>query len=253
MDEFSNHTDIEWHGSVGVVQYGSDRTQVCIFYNKAVHNPAKSTSEGRPIYEDRVFVRIHPPGERLNIIDRPATGEDKKRWPIQWQQFQQNKAQTPEGTPIEMLYPDQPSVAAALRASSVHTIEQCADLSAAAIDTIGMGAQRYSNDAKKYLEVANKGVGAAQLRRELEERDGQIRVLTRQIEQLKGEVNRLSSQQSGSDQLAKLQELLAGAINRPLMPPAGTVASDRFDVSTEQINATHPSTTVKPSRKRVKL
>lgn len=255
MDDFQSHSNIQWHGDVGTVQYGGgDKTMVCLFYNKSVHNPAKSQEQGTPIYQDQVYVRIHPPGERFNIIDRPAKGEDSRRFPQQWAAFMQQKEQTTEGTPIDLLYPEQPSIASMLRASGVHTIEQCAGLSGAAIDSIGMGSQKYVNAAVKYMEYANKGVGAAQLRKELESRDGQIRVLTQQIDQLKSEVNRLSSSNGAGMDLAKIQELIAGAMGRPVMPQAGhgQLPGPAFDAATAQINATHAGAMPKPrGRKRV--
>ena len=69
MDDFQGHTGIKWQGDVGVVQYGGgDSKQVVMFYLKPVRNPAKSAEMGRPYFDDKVFVRIHPPGERLNIV-----------------------------------------------------------------------------------------------------------------------------------------------------------------------------------------
>src|SRR5216684_5640849 len=144
MDDFLQPTDIAWQGDVGVVQYGKDNN-VVIFYNRAVHNPQLSKDHGRPYSEDKVFVRIHPPGERNNIIDRPARGEDARRWPIQWAQFKQNNEQTAPGTQIELLYPMSPAAAQTLRANGVQTVEQCAELSGTAIDQMGMGAQTWAN------------------------------------------------------------------------------------------------------------
>ena len=39
----------------------------------------------------------------------------------------QNKAQVPEGTPIDLLYPENPAIGATLRGSGVQTIEQWTD------------------------------------------------------------------------------------------------------------------------------
>ena len=75
-----------------------------------------------------------------------------------------------------------------LRGCGVQTIEQCADLSANAIESIGMGAQRYVNEAKKYLDMAAKGASASQMRHELEIRDRNIKVLEKTVEQLKATV-----------------------------------------------------------------
>src|SRR5438045_2741613 len=153
MDDFLPASGIDWQGEVGLVKYGNDQ-QVVIFYNNSVPNPQKSKEVGRPYNEDKVYIRMHPPGERLNIIDRPANSTDARRFPLQWSQFQQNKEQTVAGTPISLLYPEHPSIGANLRACGVHTIEQCGELSGSAIDQIGMGAQQHCNNAKKYLESA---------------------------------------------------------------------------------------------------
>lgn len=246
-DEFASPTNITWQGSTGLVEYGGgDKGMVCMFYNRAVHNPAKSTETGRPFYEDKIFVRIHPPGERLNIVDREASDNDRRRWPLQWNQFKQNKQQQPDGTPIELLYPESPSIAAMMRGNGVLTIEQCAALSADAIDTIGMGTQRYVNAAAKYLEAANKGVHVTQMRHELEARDREIKILNKTVEDLKRTVEELRTQGSGVPNLAQLQSLLAGVMQRPVHTPQ---ASAGFDAQSAMINATSPTAQVTEARK----
>lgn len=257
-DEFAQHSNIRWNGNVGVVEYGGgDRSMIVRFYSKPTQNTQKSLENGRPFFEDVVFVTIQPPGERLNIIDRPATASDKQRWPAQWSQFKENRQQIPEGTPVDLLYPDQPSIAAMLRANAVHTLEQLSTLSANAIESIGMGSQRYVNDAQKYLAQATKGVGAAQFRRELEERDGQIRTLTHQLNLIKKEVERLRGESSPSipnmDQTT-LQNLLTQLVagNRPQFPAGVKEPASVFDAQTAQINATHTTADVAKSAKRAR-
>src|SRR5690242_5836166 len=108
MEDFASPTNIQWKGGgYGTVEFGGgDRNNIALFYMRPVHNPARSREVGRPYFEDKVYVKIHPPGERLNIVDVLATDEHKRRFPQQWAQFQQNVQQRPEGTPIEMLYSD---------------------------------------------------------------------------------------------------------------------------------------------------
>lgn len=252
MDDFASHTNIEWNGHVGVVQYGGgDKNMLAMFYNRSIHSPAKSQAEGRPVFEDQVYVRIHPPGERLNIIDRPAQTGDRRRFALQWAQFQENKQQTPEGTPIDLLYPEHPSIGSMLRASGVHTIEQCAELSGPAIDNIGMGSQRYVNDATKYLQAATKGVKASQMRHELEERDSQIRTLTQMVDTLKGEVERLRDIQNQSVDLQQVQQLIAGQQLRPKFPAgAPRQMNTAFDAQTAQINATSATNDVAQQKRQ---
>src|SRR5215475_925570 len=216
-DEFSGHTGIQWNGSVGVVEYGGGaRGQLAFFYNKSIHNPVRSQQEGRPVFEDKVFIRVAPPGERLNIVDRPATRGDMQRWPQQYANFLQNKEQTPEGTPIDLLYPEKPAVAATLRANGVHTIEACAELSGNAIDSIGMGSQTWVNAAQKYVAAANRGVAITQFRREMEEKDRQIRLQQQQIDDLSQQLAQMrSSSASDNRQLAAIQDLLARQMGQP--------------------------------------
>lgn len=242
--DFSSHTGIVWNGNVGMVEYGGGaKGQLAIFYHKSVHNPQRSQQEGRPVFEDRVFVRVAPPGERLNIVDRPATRQDQQRWPMQWASFQQNKEQTPEGTPIELLYPEKPAVAATLRANGVMTIEACAELSGNAIDSVGMGAQSWVNAAQKYVQYANRGVAITQHRKDIENLQGQIRILTQQNDDLNAQISQLlASKSSDARQLSAIQEMLAGAMGQPKRimskkPQFGLIDEDQtIDFEEERIN-----------------
>lgn len=242
--DFSSHTGIVWNGNVGMVEYGGGaRGQLAIFYNKSVHNPVKSQQEGRPVFEDRIYVRVAPPGERLNIVDRPATRADQQRWPQQYALFQQNKEQTPEGTPIELLYPEKPAVASTLRASGVLTIEQCAELSGHAIDSIGMGCQAWVNAAQKYVAYANRGVAVTQFRREMEDKDRQIRVQQQQLDEMRAEIQQLlASKASDSRQLSAIQEMLARSMGQPprvmsKRPQYGMINEDvPHDYEAERVN-----------------
>jgi hypothetical protein len=232
-DAFAPHTGIRWNGTTGVVEYGGgDRGMVCFFYNKAVPNPAKAAQEGRPVHENKVFVRIAPPGERLNIVEREATENDKMRFPMQWEQFRKNKQQVIEGTPIELLYPDQPAIAATLRGNGVQTVEMCADLSAHAIENVGMGCQTWVNYAKRYIEASRKGANESAHRREIEQIQRENKTLKSQIKMLKDQLDNVMQRQAQAPDLSTVQAMLAGLMQRPQhMPQQG------FDSQTALINA----------------
>lgn len=242
MEEFSPHNGINWQGDIGVVNY--DRGQMVMFYNKEILNTAKSRETGRPVYDTMVHVRIQPVGERpLNVNDRPATEADRIRWPVQWAKFKQgNPDQQPEGVPIDLLYPNQPSIGANLRQYGVFTIEQCAELSGNAVNDIGLGAQQYVNDAKKYLEYANKGVGLAQMNHELEKRDRELKLLQQQVTELTAALKQARSSQAQPD-LAAIQTMIAQAMQRPEHMPMAS-----FDPQTAIINATHGSVDEQPKK-----
>ena len=254
MDDFQAHSGIRWQGDVGIVQYGGgDQSQVVMFYLKPIRNPAKSAEFGRPYFDDKVFVRIHPPGERLNIVEREVKDSDKHRFPRQWAQYIENAPQVSDGTPIDMLFAANPATAAALKASGVHTVEQCAALSAHAIETIGMGAQQWVNEAMRYLEVANKGVKASQLKDALDKKDQQIHTLEHKIDLLTTELESLRSTATKAVTMEDVQRLLSnqgGNGMRGVYPPGQL--NPNFDSQTSQINATRemPKT---PKRARSRI
>lgn len=256
MDDFSptpfaTPSGINWAGHVGTVQYGKSDGQVVQFYNRSVQNAARSLENGRPFYEDKIYVKYFTPGEqRQQINDRPANQQDRLRWPMQWAQFSQNKAQTVEGTPIGVLYPDHPSIEAQCRAAGVYTVEQLADLNATAIENVGMGCQTWVNYAKKYLEAAQKGVDAGTMRKELDQRDSQIRVLEQKVEMLMRANSQLQANaMAGGIDNSKLQEMIAAAMNRPQLP-VGHDIGQAFDAQTAQINATHVTREVADTKRR---
>lgn len=256
MDEgFQTHNGIKWDGHVGTVQYGGgDSSMVVMFYTRPVVNPAMSNEVGRPYFDDKVYVRIHPPGERLNIIDRLASASDKQRFPIQYQQFTQNAPQISNGTPIDLLFPASPAQGAALKASGVHTIEQCAKLSAHAIESIGMGAQQWCNDAQRYLEVADKGVKSSQLKAALDAKDREIHALNHKVDLLETELNSLRDTAMNAVSMKDVQQMIAqqgGGGKRAVFAP-GKQLSPTFDAQTAQINGTHATRDLAKAKPKAK-
>ena len=256
MDDFQAHNSIKKMGDWGgIVQYGGgDTSMVVMFYMKPVRNQAKSQEAGRPYFDDKVFVRIHPPGERLNIVEREASETDKRRFPMQWAQFKEQAPQTADGTPIDFLFQEKPSIAAALKASGVHTVEQCANLSAHAIESIGMGCQTWVNEATRYMEVANKGVKASQLKAALDEKDREIHSLKHTIDLMQAQLDHINENQNQAVTLEDVQRLLAnqgGGMKRGVFAP-GKQLNPNFDAQTAQINSTHITSDLAKPAKAVK-
>src|SRR5436190_15798037 len=70
-----------------------DDTLFVIFYMGIMRNDAKSTDAGRPIFDDVECMRATTPGDRNNIIDRPATAQDKARFAKQYAAFKAGKSE----------------------------------------------------------------------------------------------------------------------------------------------------------------
>jgi hypothetical protein len=175
-------------------------------------------------------VKIQHPGETLNVVDRPVNADDDpRRWPRQWHLYQQGMHQVPDGVPINLLFPTKPEIESTLRGYNIHTVEQLANLSGQAIDTVGLGARDWVNAAQRYMERANKGVDHHKFESALREKDQQIATLTRQV----AEVTALVRQQQ-SQPIRQMQMPLAQSFQA--LP-----GLNDFNYQTSQINTTHAS------------
>lgn len=229
----ANPTGIDWGNAertFGQVKFGDDSAQVVIFYTRSVFNAAKSQAKGARFYENEVWVKMHPPGERLNVIDRPVTDVDKIKYQRQWSLFLQNKTQVPDGTPIDLLFPNSPATADSLKAFNIHTIQQCANLSSHALQTIGMGAQDWMNMAKQYLDSASSGTAFLKMRSELDQQKQENRLVRQQYDKVKAQL----------DDVLKRLNLGSGSGAMQPWPDAPGL----------QIDANHPSNPT-PNKSRV--
>lgn len=186
--------------SNGMVSFGSDEQANVIFYNKSVLDPVKSREQGRPFYVSKEYVRIQHPGEPLNIIDRPIADDPRviQRWPNHYQKFQNNTQQDiPDGTPLEILFPNHPEIPANLHTHAVHTVEQLSMLSAHALQSIGMGAVEWQGMARKFIDSAKGGMEHHKLVKNVEDLKSQNEVLQNQISLLKSQLDRLAAANMG--------------------------------------------------------
>lgn len=227
-------TGVDWHGEgYGIVQFGNDERLVVIFYTKSVLNVAQSREKNRPVYENVPYVRIHPAGERLNVVDRPVSDADKHRFTKQWGQYMGKQEQIPDGTPVDLLFPNNPAVADYLKGANIYTVEQLANLSANAIDTVGTGAQNWVNSANKYLESALSGSSFIKMQEENKEKDQQIRMLSQQVETMKTQMDALIRQFKDPN-LGKAQ---------PEFQPG-------YDVQEARINSTHVTSELASAKRK---
>jgi hypothetical protein len=249
-----NAQGIDWQNAdrtVGMVNF-QDRNTHAIFYWDKMHNAAKSREHGRPWYDNVVMVRIGNPGERLNIVIRPATQGDKQRFALQWAQFQQQKEQRPEGTPLNCLFPENPAMIGNFEGAGVYTVEQLAGLSGNAIETLGMGTQGYVNQAQQYLANAEKGIRNSQLRKMQEDHEREVNALKHQLEEQGKRIDQLLEQQRRG--VARQQQYdAAGGMERPVHLGQGFDPQQEMisNIGREQRPA--PQAEAKPKRTRQKL
>lgn len=181
-------------GADGMVRMGSDDQMNVLFYKKPVLDVQKSRELGRPWHRSMDYVRIQQPGEK-DYNDRPVQELDdaKYRWPRLWDAYQKGQEPAPNGTPVDVLFPQNPEIPANLHTLGVHTIEQLSGLTEHGAQTVGMGSTMWRNKAKEFLAAANGGAGMHRLNAENDRLKNSIEVLSNQNAALKAQLDRLSA------------------------------------------------------------
>ncbi len=177
---------------IAPVNYGPDQNSlIVLFYPKAVLNPLKSQEQGKPVYENKDYVKIQQPGEKLMAIDRPATQDDTRRFSNYWAAYLQKRAQVPEGVPLDLLFPNQPNIPMTLKQFNIHTVEQLSNLSGDALNHVGMGGLDWQEKAKKYLAHAKRGVPHHEFEKKVADLTQQNGLLLQQVQALTARVDEM--------------------------------------------------------------
>lgn len=117
-------------GQTSAKTYAGDDKLFVQFRTDAVMNPSKSTTAGRPIFDDIDMIIIRTPGSQLTSIVAPVK-HYMQRFGEKYNKWKATQEQAISGTPLE-LFPtmfNKPSMVAELKAMNVYTVEQLAGLS----------------------------------------------------------------------------------------------------------------------------
>lgn len=140
-----------------------DDSLFVVFYMGVVHDQAASTEAGRLIARDAEFVRIITPGDRNNVIDRPASDQDKRRFAKQYEQFKAGARDDEQlvGTRLK----DWPAISRAqvleYEYLGVKTVEQLGELRDDVVSRLP-GSRDLKEIAKAWLGRAKSTAEAAQ-------------------------------------------------------------------------------------------
>ena len=160
-----------------------DNGTVVIFKNHAVHNPAKSAIEGRPIHDDQEVAEVRFPGQRdmrvvpavahAEWITDPETGglvslTYAERYARQYRQFKENQVQTKSGTPLAYAPFLTEARRAELRALNILTVEMLAELDGQPLKNLGIGGRDLKNKAEEYIAESKQKAPDIQLANEVE-------------------------------------------------------------------------------------
>lgn len=205
MSEFQAPTAVNMTGTVGTVSFGDDsRLNVRFYKGKEIHG-LQSQEQGRPIYVGVDMCAIRQPGER-DEAHCLATIDKQMRFPRQWEAYQAGQEYVPDGTPLDVIFPQEPDTVANLRFFKIHTVEQLAALQANAIARIGMGGINLVNRAQRFMEAASGYQNASRMGRELEEQKSKNEELTTRLAALEKLLETATEPARGSPKAAKNSE-----------------------------------------------
>lgn len=134
-------------------QQEDDKALIVTFFLDKKLMGLKSMEAGRPIYEDREFVKIQIKGQDKQLVVEEVKPHHKAKYPIAYQQFLERKPAPVVGTPIEQLPGVGPSTVYNLKGLGIRTIEDLAGITDdTVVQSLGMGARQMIGRAQAFLK-----------------------------------------------------------------------------------------------------
>lgn len=160
----------------------ADKALLVKFFLKPREDSAASRREGRPIFKDTEYIDIKIPGDRSNGICRPATEQDRRRFPEHYRKFKQRVEGTDEntGTPLAEWPLISRSMCEELAFFHVRTVEQLANMADTQVAKF-MGLYGIRDKAKLWLQKAKDEKPLWDLQAQLQTRDEKIAELESMI------------------------------------------------------------------------
>jgi hypothetical protein len=164
-------------------RYAMDAKLYVQFYIRPVMNNFRSSEEGRPIYEEKEYIRIIVPGDSKTTVDCPVDDTFRMRFQAQYDKFKRGQEQAVDGTPLEMWPQMTVGLCAELKAMNISTVEQLAGLDDGKAQRI-MGSYDLRRKAQMFLDAAKGEAENNKMVNELQKRDDEINVLKAQMQQI---------------------------------------------------------------------
>lgn len=157
-------------------RFAADNKLYVEFFRKPVLQPGKSREAGRAVYEEVDYVRIHVPGDKSSVIERPVSQQDQFRFADRYAKWKAGQEEAVTGTPLSALPGMSPSKVEEYKFFKLVTVEQLAE----ANDNLGakfMSFQQDKQRARAFLEVAKNNAPIERMNEELAKRDAELEEL----------------------------------------------------------------------------
>lgn len=143
------------------------------FFWDELFNKSETKKQGRPIYTKTLMIQSVIPNQTTDV-PRPATEEDKRKYPLSYAAFESGQEAPEDGTPLEKWHEITKGEIAMCKAVQIKTVEQLASVADQNIEKMGPSAMNLKTRAKRFLESLNEGSVLRQENEELRERIAQL-------------------------------------------------------------------------------
>lgn len=174
-------------GGEANARYAGDSKLFVVFFNHPRRDEAKTLKEGRPMFNDEVYVRIMVPGDKDSIVVRPARDTDKGRFAKQFAAFEQGEGEIHDGTPLKAWPMITRAQCEELKFFGVYTVENLADLADVHVQKF-MGVGMLKQQAQAFIQAAKDSAPLVQLNAAIDDKDNEIAALNQALDELKAMV-----------------------------------------------------------------
>jgi len=159
------------------------------FFMKEREDKLETQQQGRPIFKEREYVEIRVPGKRDALACRPATEDDKRRFPRHYQMFKDRVEPPQDGTPLAEWPQISRSMAEELAFLRVKTVEQFVNMSDGDAARIrgGMGLKEKAKAFLKYSDQTKLISEKQALEERLAKQDEEMAKMRSMLEQMQPE------------------------------------------------------------------
>lgn len=158
----------------------------CKFYTAPKLDEKRTSIEGRPMYQEREYIEILAVGNENNIVRRPVTDIDRRRFAPQYKLFKEGLEHQDVGTPlaeIPWLSRSQTEELAYLRIRTIESLSEVSD----AVCSKYPGMYELKRKAVAWCKRAEDAAPFTQLHQENEELRNELASMKAMIEEMKKE------------------------------------------------------------------
>ena len=189
------------------------------FFVDATEMPFLSAQEGKTIRENKLYVRITMELGRSQFVKRIRDDvqfdEAARKWVIkkllpqdqsyilryldEWNAFQRSVKTDEVGTPLSLLFKNDPAKVLHLKSMYIHTVEHLASLNPTDAGNLGMGGREDVQIAQNYLKRVEQNAGNNQITQRMDEKDRVIDELMNRVRAAESKLTEVYNEQKQAE------------------------------------------------------